>query len=827
MKKITTLVTSLLFFYSFTFSQVKNGRITGLVKDMNEKAVIAATVSLLKTKDSSVAKLAITNKQGEFEFDKIAEGKYLVSVSAIGFQKAFSTAVEITSNNNIISLTDFQLSTAAQSLGDVTVTSRRPLVENKIDRTVLNVEATITNAGLSALDVLEKSPGVAVDNNGIISLKGKQGVIVLMDGKQTFLSGNDLATLLKNMPANQLDQIEIMTQPPARYDATGNSGLINIKTKKSTQKGYNGSINLGYIQAVYPKTTNNINLNYRNNKINLFGNYSYSYWIGFNELSIDRYFKRDGNKFETLFDQFTFNKFVSPSHSVRGGIDYSLSKKTTVGLTLNTVQNNNRPSGNGTTEFVNADYKVYERNIVHNSGSGYWNNYGVNLNLRQVIDKSGKELTADVDYLRYDTRTRQQNDNFRFDANGNLIVNNNPGPYDDPSPFFLRTNLPSDIRILSAKADYVNPFKKGGKLEAGWKSSLVQTDNNAQFTRILNGVEEKDRRSNRFKYDENINALYVSFSRQFKKWGIQTGLRMEHTHAKGKQDVGGKGFDTSYVQLFPTAYLSYAADKNNNFTLSYGRRVERPSYQDMNPFQFFLDQFTYREGNSSLRPQFSHNIELAYNYKGQLNVAANFSHTNNVISDVLRQNDDTKVTFLTKENVSQRTNIGLSINYNKPLTKWWTLSAFVNVFNNNYKGVVNGIRLNADISSFMFNANNQFRFKKGWGAEISGFYRTKLLVSGLSIGEPMGVLSFGGSKQILKGKGTIRLNLNDPFWIQYFRGVTQFGNIDTRIKSVWDNRRIVINFSYRFSKGQNVQQRRRSSSASEEQNRVGQGTQQQ
>lgn len=827
MKKITTLTTLLVFLFLSANAQVKNGRITGLVKDANEKAVIAATVSLQKTKDSSVVKLAVTDKQGEFEFDKIAEGKYFVSVTAIGFKKAISNTLEINSINNIVALTDFQLSTASQSLGDVVVTAKRPLIENKIDRTVLNVEASVTNAGLTALDVLEKSPGVSIDNNGIISLKGKQGVIVLMDGKQTYLSGNDLATLLKNMPANQLDQIEIMTQPPAKYDASGNSGLINIKTKKSTQKGYNGSANISYIQAVYPKTTSNFNLNYRNNKINLFGNYSYSYWVGFSDINIDRYFGRDGNKFDALFDQFTFGKFISSAHSFRGGADYSITKKTTVGVAVNTVLNQLKPRGWGKSDLINSSNEIYEKNLAENRSRGHWNNYGVNLNLRHQIDKSGKEFSADLDFLQYDTKTKQENDNYRYDANGNLIINNNPGPFDDPSPFLLRGDLPSDIKIWSAKADYVSPFKKGGKLETGWKSSFVKTDNDARFTRIIDNVEEPDRRSNRFNYDENINAVYASYSRQFKKWGIQTGLRMEHTHAKGKQAVNNASFDTSYVQLFPTAYLSYAANKNNNFTLSYGRRIERPNYQDMNPFQFFLDQFTYRQGNPSLSPQFSHNVELAYNYKGQLNIAANFSHTNNVISDVLKQNDQTKVTYQTKENVSQRTNVGLSISYNKPITKWWTATAFANVFNNNYKGTVNGIKLNADITSYMFNSSSQFKFKKGWGAEVSGFYRSKLLVSGLIIGEPMGVVSFGASKQILKGKGSIRLNLNDPFWIQYFRGYTKFGNIDTRIQSKWDNRRIVINFTYRFSKGQNVQQRRRNGGAADEQNRVGQGAVQQ
>jgi outer membrane receptor protein involved in Fe transport len=318
----------------------------------------------------------------------------------------------------------------------------------------------------------------------------------------------------------------------------------------------------------------------------------------------------------------------------------------------------------------------------------------------------------------------------------------------------------------------------------------------------------------------------VNYSRQLKKWGIQSGLRLEHTSSSGKQITDAVPVKRDYAQLFPTLYISYAANKTNNFGLSYGRRIERPNYRDMNPFQFFLDQYTYQKGNPYLTPQFSHNIELSHNYKGRLNTTLNFSQTTDIINDILKQNNETKVTYLTKENIARRRNIGIAISYNAPVTKWWTTSIFANVFNNHFEGFVNNRSLDANITSGMANMNNQLKFGKGWGGEVSGFYRMRMQDGGLMVANPMGVVSFGASKQILKTKGTLRLSVIDPFYIQKFNGFTQFGEIDTEINSRWDNRRVSLNFTYRFGKLQNNAPRRRTGSAQEEQNRVGGGQQQ-
>ncbi len=269
MKKIlTTLLITLTAFGFESFGQGKTGKITGTVIDGNTKTIESATISLLRAKDSSVAKMSVADKTGKYEFDGIPEGKYLVSISAVGHSKGFSEMIEITATNNNVVLKTIELVPQAKSIGEVTVTAKKPLIEQKLDRTIVNVEASVTNVGNSALEVLEKSPGVTVDKDGNISLKGKQGVVVMIDGRPSYLTGPDLANLLRSMSASQLDQIEIMTNPPAKFDAAGNSGVINIKTKKNKQFGYNGSITSGYTQGKYPRFNESANFNYRNGKFN-------------------------------------------------------------------------------------------------------------------------------------------------------------------------------------------------------------------------------------------------------------------------------------------------------------------------------------------------------------------------------------------------------------------------------------------------------------------------------------------------------------------------------------------------------------------------------
>lgn len=798
------------------FSQANKAQLSGQIQDGGAKTLLAATISLHQSSDSSIVKMAIANKEGFYTMEHIPFGKYFVSVTAVGHSTGYSEMFELNSSHSKKVLPVISLVPEAKSLGGVTVTSKKPLVEQKIDRTIVNVDASITNVGSSALDVLEKSPGITVDKDGNISLKGKEGVIVLVDGRQTHLSGADLANMLRTMNAGQLEQLEIMTNPPAKFDAAGNAGVINIKTKKNKQEGYNGSINLNYAQGRYPKVGENINMNYRKNKINLFANASHSYRKNFNNLNIQRNFRDETTKEVTkYFDQGARMKSEFRGVNAKVGVDYFASKNTTIGLVLSGFRNPGNFTNSNLSRIYNPPSVLVNETVASVHKKQSWKNFSSNLNFRHVLDTAGKELTADLDFLDYSSRNNQTLINSYFDANGNTSQVSDT----------LLGNLPQSIRIYSGKIDYLHPLKNEARFEAGIKTSFVRTDANALYDSLLNGNSVPDlNRSNHFIYEENINAAYVNLSTPLgKKWSGQWGLRMENTIATGKQLTNGQEFKRNYTQLFPTAYFQYKPNDKHSFVLNYGRRIRRPDYHSLNPFINFLDRYTYQQGNPDLKPQFSHNIELSHLFKGIITTTLNYSKTTDIIQQVIEQNEEKNETYVKQANIASREQIGLSVNMTTKFAKWHSGNVYVNVYNNSFKGIVNDTSISISGNMLSFNASQQFTFNKGWSAEVSGFYNSKLLEGVFTI-KPFGMLNLGVGKQIMKNKGTIRLTVRDVFYSRINKGESRYGNVDARFQENGDSRQVNLGFSYRFSKGKvNGAPKRRAGSATDEQNRVGVG----
>ena len=813
MRKITTLLTVLVLTTLSIFSQAqtKSGTVNGRVEDASKLAVPSASVSLLRSKDSSLVKMTVTNKEGRYEFVNIQEGQYLLSISAVGFAPVFSKQIQL-SGDAVLEIETFSLATQSRDLKAATVVARRPLVEHKLDRMIVNVEAAVTNVGANALEVLEKSPGITVDKDGNISLKGRAGVQVYIDGRPSYLSGTDLANLLRNMNASQLDQIEIMTNPPAKFDAAGNSGVINIKTKKTKAMGYNGSLSLTYGQGKYHKLNESFNFNYRKDKVNLFANVGYSNRENFNNLDIQRKFIDPSTKeLISHFDQESRIRDGGQSFNGKAGMDFFASKKTTFGVVLGGFSNPGHFS-NTSEVFISDAAKVLEGiTRASTSNERTWKNFNSNFNFRHVFDTTGKEITADADYIGYRSRNNQKLVNAYYDTDG------------QPSglPDTLFGNLPQDINIYSAKVDYLHPMKKGAKFEAGIKTSFVKTDNNAIYDSVQNGEMVPDiNRSNHFVYQENVNAAYVNYSRPLsKKLSGQFGLRLEHTNSKGNQITTGETFSRNYVQLFPTAYLQYTADKKNTFVLNYGRRIQRPDYEDLNPFIMFLDKYTYEQGNPNLKPQFSHNIELSHTFKGFLTTTLNYTNTVDIITQVLEQEVSGTETAVIPQNIASQRQYGIAVSAGVPVSKWWTANLWVNVYNNLYKGIVNDDPIEMGATTGQVNLTNQLKIGKTISAELSGYYRTPS-VDGIFKIQGFGMVNAGVSKQIMKGKGSIRLSVRDVFYTQKIEGASRYSNIDASFQQVRDSRVYSANFTYRFSKGKANGVKRRASSANDEQNRV-------
>ncbi|MBP6233376.1 MAG: TonB-dependent receptor [Chitinophagaceae bacterium] len=829
MRKILTLLALTLTVLSVASNaQVSNGSISGTVIDGSTKTIESATITLLRVKDSSVVKMSVADKTGKYVFEAVPEGKYFVSISAVGHTKGFSETFDVTATNPSVLVKTIELVPKPKAMGEVTVMAKKPLIEQKIDRTIVNVDASVTNVGNSALEVLEKSPGITVDKDGNISLKGKQGIMVMIDGRPSYLSGADLASMLRSMPASQLDQIEIMTNPPAKYDAAGNSGIINIKTKKNKQFGYNGSITSTFTQGRFARFSEGVNFNYRNGKINLFTNLNYNRNHRGEDLDIVRNMREANSKeILSIFDQQT--RMVNQGHYYSGkiGLDYAATKKTTLGIVLNGFYN---PSfwESKTKTFINEpDGQLRSQTNTLTSQKEKWTNFSSNVNLRHVFDSTGQELTSDFDYVQYKSTSIQPLYSSYFDRFGN------PAQASDT----LLGSLPQNIKIISGKIDYIKPLKDGAKFEAGFKASHVKTDNNAVYENWINNSAILDSsRSNHFIYNENITAAYVNYSRKLgKKWSSQLGLRLESTQANG--DSKGYTFNSThnkflpfnekfkrdYTQLFPTIYLQYTANEKNSFVINYGRRINRPNYQDLNPFINFLDRYTFQQGNPNLKPQFSHNIELSHTYKGFLTTTLNYSNTTDIIQQVLEQNEITNETYVKKANIATRNQAGIAISAQKEIKKWWSGNIYTNVSYNQFKGVVNNENISIGLTMLMVQVQQQFKWGKGWGAELSGFYRSNA-VEGVIFIQQMAQVSAGFSKQILKNKGSIRLNVRDIFAGNVAKGYSKYGNVDAKFTNVNDSRAVTMSFTYRFNKGKlKAGSNRKNNGASDEQQRVNTG----
>jgi iron complex outermembrane recepter protein len=809
--KLFLLLTSFVLFFSSAIAQ-NAGQISGSLIQ-NGKPAEGATASLLRAKDSAAVKLSVSNKEGRFAFDNVPDGRYLVSVTAVGLQKALSAIIELAPQQQSIELQPIILTPLSKDLAGVTVTARRPLIEQRIDRTIVNVDASITNIGTSALEVLEKSPGVSVDREGSISLKGKEGVLVLVDGRPTQLSGADLANLLRNMNANQLDQIEIMTNPPARYDAAGTSGIINIKTKKTITAGFNGSANVSYSQGRYPKTAEGFNFNYRKDKVNLFTNLSHNYQKRFSTLTMDRnIYNSNGDAIDKIFNQEANRISTAHSYSAKAGIDFFATKKTTIGAVVNLNSRNLSSSNPNITHISNAskDLESVTKALVNNEGD--WNSFSTNLNFRTLLDKKGKEITADIDFVNHGSDNDLLMVNSYTNAAGNLYRKADT----------LTGHLPQQIDVYSARVDYLHPLKNNARFEAGIKTGIVRTDNDAAYDSIQYGRIIHDfKRSNHFVYEENINAAYLNLSTPLtKKITAQFGLRLENTNAKGIQKTTGEDFDRHYTQLFPTAYFQYKANDKNNFGANFARRVSRPSYQSLNPFIRFIDRYTFSQGNPSLKPSVSNNIELSHSWKNQITTTLNYTNIQDIIQEVIQQRG--QEAYNIQANVSTLNQVGLSISANTPINPWWTSSINVNVYNDSYKGDINGASIDRSATSFIFTGTQQFKVTKTLTAEINGRFRNGWL-EGVMRTKPVGFVGAGLSQQVLRNQGTIRLTARDIFWTQRFKGLTRYGNVDVDLRQVNESQVVTLGFSYSFSKGKKIAPvKRTAGSANEEQNRIGQ-----
>lgn len=793
------------------------GTVSGKVLTEAQKGMDYVNVLLLNAKDSTLAKGAITDSTGQYLMENVAEGEYLISATMIGFQNAYSVPFVISPTRKKIDVPTLTLVEGGINVSEATITASKPFIQLQADKLIVNVAESPVMAGNTALEVLRKSPGIVIDNDNNITMKGRQGVLVMINDKPTYMSTDEVARMLDNMPASSIQSIEIINNPSAKYDAAGNAGIINIKLKKDTNLGMNGSIRVGGGLGLYgdpygpfPKGNANLRLNYRQKKFNVFG--SYNFWTskGFNYNTIRRVIPFDGN--ETIFTQRSERENWGESHRYQGGVDYFVSDKTTVGVLAQGrfgTWNNVNDTSRSVTTVSGFNDLGFTHLVAGNEGQNHWNSISLNGNLRHDFGKD-RILTLDADFSEFNNWS--DNDYFNTFYNEMMqVVDVNP----------LMSNNRSDVVIRAAKVDYSHKLDDKTNFEAGAKSSSVTTDNEVLFYMDEGGAWIIDEnQSNNFIYQEDIHAAYVNFNKQFEKFSLQSGLRAEYTNSLGESVTLDTSVARGYLNFFPSISLAHQAGEDHSFSLSYSRRIDRPTYQDLNPFVFFLDQYTFERGNPLLRPQLTNSFSATYGFKGAAFATVSYSRTLDAMTEIIRQDDSLKLTFQTEENLAQFDNFSINLSSPIPIQKWWmarvNISAFYNDFYSPYEG--NSV---IDRQSWAANVyiSNNFTINKQIRAELSGNYQSPMNYGIIDMKAQWGI-DAGLNARLLDGKASISVNVNDIFNTRRFQGTIQQGSIDAEVNSNWESRRVFVSFSYNFGNQKVKPNRRRKTATEDEQNRV-------
>ena len=787
--------------------------ITGLVADPAGQPLAGAAVLRLAPADSSLQEGTLTDEAGRFSLKAGAGGKTLVRVQALGYK----TLTWATDKANLGTVT-LQAKDAAQ-LREVEVTAQRPMLEIMADKVVVNVAGSINAQGNTALELLRKSPGVVVDKDDNLLLKGKSGIRVLIDGRPSNLNGQDLAAYLRGLQASDIDRIELISNPSAKYEAAGSAGVINIRLKKDRNYGTNGSVGATYAQGIFGRFSQNGSLNHRTRGVNIFGNGS-----AYQGRNLG-YFFNNRQQSDSLYAQRSESVNAFEGFNYKVGADWFVSKRQTVGVLINGNHNARQDRQLSITRIGQADTMAlgtdgYARRLTaYNQSSRLQNNLSTNLNYR-FADTNGTELTADLDYSQYHIFGNQ------FVPNVYTLPGAGGEAERVTTDYRFHNNTPTQINIAAAKADYERKLW-GGTLSAGGRVAEVKTRNTFDF--YDNGsvpgaaLAYNRTRSNTFAYRERIVALYASFSGKLSaKLRYNLGLRWERTALRGDLDYKDERRDTTFSRyylspgatFFPTAGFSYDLATHHALSFSYRRSLDRPYYQIMNPFELKLDELTYQRGNPNLQPQFAHTLELSHTYRQMLNTSLNYTHQSQVFGQGLFQ-ADARRTYMQTQNLASTDMLNLTLATPLPLASWWqgylSLSGQANWYHLN----IPGGGLNPGLQATIFNATGNgymqhtFTLGHGYRAEVSGWGTLPGVWGGTFRSIGMGGIDVGLQKQLWQKKGSIKLVFADVLWSQRWRGTSDYNGIRADVSGYNDSRMVRWVFTYNFGNGQIRQARER------------------
>jgi iron complex outermembrane receptor protein len=807
MKGILSSIITLFFcVYSLQAQDIK-----GTLVNTSNEILLTASVSLHHSQDSSVVKYGYVQEDGTFTFVKIPAGNYFLKIEEGGNDMYTASFLHTEDTNTDLSTIQYQPATT--ELEQVVFRYQRPLIEMKPDGLVFNVDSTINAVGQNGLDLMRKSPGVVVDKDENITMNGKNGIRVYIDGRLSPLQGSELSEYLKTIQSNSIDAIEIIANPSAKYDAAGNAGVINIKLKKNNLVGTNGSINLGYAIGKFGKYNGGLSLNHRNRKFNFYGNYNIHHGNNWNDVTFER------KTLDTFFQQKATMISSNTTHNYKGGIDYFINDKSTVGVMLNGNARVSDMDGKNSTSFIYIPTQTNAQTLQsNNQDASKRNNFNLNLNYQFSDKKSGKSLTIDGDYGYFNIHNDQYQPNSYFNNAGNETHRN---------VYNLLTA--TGIDIFTIKTDYEQPLLKG-KFAVGAKLTNTQTQNDFKYHIEQNSAWQLDKdRSNLFGYREHIQAVYGQFNKQEKGWAYQVGLRAENTITKGTsngQRWNGTHYEDyetqnprNYFNLFPSLGVTLNKNPMNMFNFMYSKRIDRPNYHDLNPFEYKMTDYSFRKGNIHLKPQITNAISVTHTYKYLLNTRLEYAHTTDVFAELVDTINNGKM-FQIKENLATQDIVSLNISMPfayKKFSSFINLNTYYAMFKADYG---NGRAVNMDV--FAYNLYGQMAYKiNDWlSAEVSGWYTSPSIWQGTFRSIAMGGVDAGIQARVLKGKGNLKLSMGDLFNTMKWGGSSNFAAQDVKAYGRWESQQFRINFTYNFGNNK-IKTRQRKTASEEESRRAG------
>lgn len=795
------LFLSVFFTFQNLSAQAPSGKIYGIILDEYSKQPLEFATIVLKNTQNQSAIGGLSDDKGKFSIENIRPGTYSLEISYLGYD-SYSSEIKITQAALSVNLGEIKIKESAALLDVVEVVGEKNMFQLGGEKKIFNVDKSAISSGGTAVDAMKQIPTLDVTMDGNISMRGSENILIYINGKPSGMTGESQQAILESLPANSIESIELITNPSSKYDADGTAGIINIVLKKNYNRGLNGIVTATY--ATKYKNNAGLTLNFKKNRINFTSAYNFRFH--------ETYSGGENNR-KNIFSDYTNyirSKEDSENKTYNGnlnlGIDIELTDKATLSFSNIFTGGGGPNSEINHTIFSDAEDIYYASFIRTKKGSRKNFNNTSNITYSRKLKNAGQALDISAMYERgYSVRPKRfMQSNFDQDYNLEVLV---------PQQDFNRNTNNNTLGIF--QTDYTHPFKKHGTLEAGFKLTYRNFNSDFYADSLDRSIQEtvlNTALTNTFDYNEIVNAGYISFGGKVKDFNYKVGIRSEQTNVFIENNKIADKFKNSYINFFPSVFMSQKFAKSHEAQLSYTYRINRPHPNMLNPFEDFDNPLNIRVGNPYLQPELINALELTYlkNWKSTfLTASVYYRHTSRSFTRLRAVDPETAVATLSWANIDQAQNIGTEIIFRTPITKWWNIMLNTNMFHNSVQGQVPGDDNDNSVSSFQWNARamSNFRFWKGTELQLSYRYNSKMQFLQGYI-NPMHSLDVGIRKDFLKNKASIAMNVQDLFNTRIFKVYNAGTTFDSDMYRKWETRIFSVNFTYKFGRGESQQRKR-------------------